>query len=55
MYVLSVRDKNGYYIPVIAGQGEEMVMERFEKWKEEQKNNKYWTPEFYLLTEPEVI
>ena len=42
IWVASVRDKDGCYVPVLAAKTKDAVFQALEKFKEKSKNNKYW-------------
>jgi hypothetical protein len=53
VYVLSVRDKDGYYVPVIAATDEKWVPTLLEGWKEFERqigNLDLWRPEHWFVT-----
>jgi thiaminase len=60
IYVVTVRDQDGYYVPVVAGTTKELALKGFESWKKEVEGNNYWEPEHYYgdwidcLTDEEV-
>lgn len=40
--IISVRDKDGYYIPVLSSNDQELIDKMFIDFKEKYKNNKYF-------------
>jgi hypothetical protein len=65
VYVLSVRDKDGYYIPIMAATDEGWLPELYQKWQEFErkiKNIDHWdigawfiTPVDFVLEEGETV
>jgi hypothetical protein len=52
-YVLSVRDKDGYYIPIIAATDESWLPNLFNSWKEYERrigNLDFWRPDHWYVT-----
>ena len=49
VYIVSVRDEDGYYIPVVAADREVVAWDKFEQWKLEHKDDPYWMPAFKSL------
>ena len=46
IWVVSARDKDGYYIPVIVSKSKKTALQAFEKFKEREKNNSHWDWDF---------
>lgn len=42
IFVISVRDKDGYYIPVVAADSDMTGYKAFREWCNEQEGNDYW-------------